>query len=406
MDGARPEGRIGVAARVLAPARIAWLRWRWRKRRKEGRSIRVGVSDPAAFLSALDRRGVRCAVMRWWDEVPAPPFAEPPRGDVDVLVDDDGARAASVEAALRPGPCKVEFRSVTGEFGSLAGWPYLPPAFADEVLSRRVAHPRGFPVPAPEDRLPLVMFHLCYHKAEASGIPVGDGSPPPATPPKSDYAAKLRALAAAEGEALPEPLTLRSVQEELVRRGWDMQLDLLARWPLRTPWIETLLAEAKRVREREAAAMPRVTVFLLREDIPASWREAAAGMIARDFDVIEQGALDAAQRARCLRHLRGGNWFDRRGRAMAGPFAYAVCAVRDGTGDDRRRTALLLGTKRALRREIEEKLRAEGVRVRHVLHGADDPFEAQHMIDVIFGADADAARKRFGAAAEVPRRRR
>jgi hypothetical protein len=115
-----------------------------------------------------------------------------------------------------PGRATVEFRSVTGRMGAYGGMPYYPPAFAEEVLAKRVRHPRGYPIPAPEHRLPLVLFHLCYHKAEASGIPTGVDLPTGVG--KYDYAAKLRAVARAEGAALPEPLTLARC-DELRARG-------------------------------------------------------------------------------------------------------------------------------------------------------------------------------------------
>ncbi len=389
---------ISAMASILAPVRVAYFLYRWRQRRKAGRSIRVRVASAVEYLKALDRAGVKYAVLRWWDEVPdnsADCLAF--KGDVDVLVEDHAHVAAARAAATMPGKVAIEFRSVTGEMGSYAGWPYLPPAFAAEILERRMLSPHGFHIPAPEHRLAVVLFHLCYHKAEGSGIAPGcilSGTKSGKTP-KSDYAMKLRKLAAAEGESLPEPLTLTAIHNDLTRRGFDMQLDLLVRWPQQSPWIKHLTAVARAKYVADAAELPGIAVFFLRTDLgSARWPDVVA-RLAESFDVIEQGILNDAQRLRCRRHLRGGNWYERRGRSLADPAYYIICFDRDAAADLKRATERLLGVKRRLREQIRKETAAAGSPCRHAIHSADDPEEAQHMIDVLFGENVQAARSRL-----------
>jgi hypothetical protein len=399
----RPNGPmpVSIITTMFAPVRMAYLLYRWRQRRKAGRSIVVRVATPVTYFKALDEAGVKYAVMRWWDEIPLTPEACASfKGDVDVLVEDHAHVPAARAAARMPGNVRVEFRSVTGEMGSYAGWPYLTPAFAAEVLEQRVLHARGFHVPAPKHRLAFVLFHLCYHKAEASGIPPGcelSGSKP-GKPPKSDYAAKLRAFAAAEGETLPEPLTLTSIHNDLARRGYDMQLDLLVRWPLESPWIKHLIAEARSKYAADAAKLPGVAVFFLRSDLDPARRPGAVAHFTESFEVIEHGVLDEAQRLRCRRHLRGGNWYDHRGRSLAEPAYYIICLDRAAAADPKLATERLLREKRRLREQIRAEAAAANVRCRHAIHSADDFEEAQHSIDVLFGEDAPAARARFAEA--------
>ncbi|MCW5553375.1 MAG: hypothetical protein KIS67_14590 [Verrucomicrobiae bacterium] len=389
---------MNIITSILAPVRTAYLLYRWRQRRKAGRSIRVRVAAPVDFFQALDRIGVKYAVMRWWDEVPESPVACATfKGDVDVLVEDHAHVAAARAAAEMHGQVAIEFRSVTGEMGSYAGWPYLPPAFAAEILDKRVRHPRGFFIPAPEHRLAVVMFHLCYHKAEGSGIPTGcellDANP--GQPPKSDYAARLRALAVAEAETLPDPLTLTSIHNRLARRGFDMQLDLLVRWPLQSPWIKHLTSLAKADYAVNAAKLRGIAVFFLRSDLArAQWPRAVAHF-AESFEVVEHGALDEAQRLRCRRHLRGGNWFDHRGCSLAEPVYYIICLDRTAFVDPKQATERLLREKRRLREQIRADATAANIRCRHAIHSADDAEEAQHSIDVLFGEEAESARARF-----------
>ena len=383
---------------IFAPVRVAYFLYRWRQRRKAGRSIRVRVASPVDFLKALDRAGVKYAVLRWWDEVPEDSAACAAfTGDVDVLVEDHAHFAAARVAARMPGKVAIEFRSVTGEMGSYAGWPYLPPAFAAEILERRVLYPRGFHVPAPEHRMAVVLFHLCYHKAEGSGIAPGCDLPKTKhhKPLKSDYSAKLRALAAAERESLPDPLTLTAIHHDLTRRGFDMQLDLLVRWPQQSPWIKHLTAVARANYAADAAKIPGIAVFFLRSDLGPARRPGVVARLAESFDVIEQGILDDAQRLRCRRHLRGGNWYEHRGRSLADPAYYIICHDHDATADPKRATERLLRVKRRLREQIREETAAAGAPCRHAIHSADDPEEAQHMIDVLFGSDLPAARARL-----------
>ncbi len=390
---------------MFAPVRTAYLLYRWRQRRKAGRSIRVHVASPADYLKALDRADVKYAVLRWWDEVPLT-SAECAtfKGDVDVLVEDHAHVPAARAASQMPGKVAIEFRSVTGEMGSYAGWPYLTPAFAAEILEQRARHARGFFIPGKQHRLAAVMFHLCYHKAEGSGIPPGCDlvGPKSDKPPKSDYAAKLRALAAAEGEKLPEPLTLAAIHEELARRGFDMQLDLLVRWPLDTPWIKHLIVQARAKYAADAAKLPGIAVFFLRSDLDAAQRPRAVAHFAESFEVLEHGVLDQAQRLRCRRHLRGGNWFDNRGRNVAEPVYYIICLDRAAAADPKLATERLLREKRRLRAQIRAEAAAANVRCRHAIHSADDFEEAQHSIDVLFGEAAPAARARFAEAVARP----
>lgn len=379
---------------------MAYRLYRWRQRRKAGRSLRVRVASPVDYLKALDKAGVKYAVLRWWDEIPEGKAACATfRRDVEVLVEDHAHIPAARLAANMPGKIAIEFLSVTGEMGSYAGWPYLTPAFAAEILEERVLYHRGFQVPAKEHRLAVVLFHLCYHKAEGSGIPPGCELPDALTDQhvKSDYASKLRALAAAEGETLPEPLTLLAMHNELERRGYDMQFDLLVRWPLgtRSPWIRHLIEIARAKYAADAARLPGITLFFLRADLdPGQWPRAVAHF-AESFQVLEHGPLNDAQRIRCRRHLRGGNWCDHRGRSQADPVYYIICYDRAAPADPKQATERLLLEKRRLREQIRAEAAAANVRCRHAIHSADDAEEAQHSIDVLFGDDAEAARARL-----------
>jgi hypothetical protein len=388
---------------LLRRVQAAWLRYRWRARRKTGRSARVRVADPARYLAALDDAGGRNVVMRFFDEVPEPHEAQGYEGDVDVLVDDGAEHAASLLAAEMAGPVRVEFRGVSGKLGLFHGMPYLPPVLAEEVLAARVRHERGFPVPALEHRLPLLMFHVCYHKAEGSGLKTGVGLPTGRC--ERDYAENLRACARETGGRLPEPITLQALHEELERTGWDMQLDLLVRWPRQTPWIQSLIARGRERLDALAKLCPELIVFVLRDDLEPDLRALAVERLRGWFDVLEEGALDEAQRLRCLRHLRGGAWIGHHGRELIGPAWYVVCHDRtpQPVTDEKYRAAQphVTNSRVRLKFELRMKLRraakASGRRLRYALHSSDNVHEALHFLEVIYGDGVEEKLRGFAA---------
>lgn len=386
---------------VLDPLRTLYLRHRIRKRRSAGRSVRLRVDDVAALFAEFERRGVRYLVMRWFDEVPLTPEARSAFvGDVDVLVADEDEAEIARSGARHRGPLAVELRSVHGRVGAYAGMPYYPPTFADEMLATRVRHPRGFYVPAPKLHVASLLFHLCYQKAEESGIPTGV-SGVPAGKGKRDYAALLTGVFATVGERLPEPLTLLALHEYLVARGRDMSFDLLVRWPRDTGWIRHLRSESRKRLAAQAARLPDVMVLILREDMDPALHEPLLAVIRKRYRLIEYAELAGAARERVQRHVRGGNWHVKPGAPPAGPTHYILCSVgaervaaetHDLGGAPSPNDSRIAQEKRALRARVRRLADEARSPARHALHGSDDALEAQHMLDAIFGGAAEAKR--------------
>lgn len=377
------------------PVRAAYLRYRMSRRRADGRSFRVRVGDVGHFFHELELEDVPYAVMRWSEEVPLTPEERGGfRGDVDVLVEDEHDGAIARIAARHPGEIAVELRSARGRLGSYAGMPYYPPTLATEMLAGRRRSPRGFFEPGPRERLPSLLFHLCYHKAEDSGIPTGCDDVPTGQG-KRDYAQQLRAFAARTGERLPEPLTLAGIHEALEGRGWSMQLDLLARWPRQSPWIRHLKKAARARYEAAAAALPDVTVLILREDLPVALHGSMFRLLGAHLEILESGPLTAQQVQRVRRSLRGGNWSARNDGPPAGPTHYVVCRIPPGMRSSDPETPAHVTVKRVLREDLRALASHEGLECRHAVHGADTAREAQHMIEVVFGEDAATKRSEF-----------
>ncbi len=359
----------------IRPLRAALYLHRWRKLRKDGHAIEVRIADPALFLRRLESAGVPALVLREREMV--------------VLTNDECAATVARLAAGMRGDALVTFFSVVGEMGNFGKLPYYPPAFAAAMLAARVPHELGFTIAAPLHRVPMQLFHVCYQLAEESGLPTGVDLPTGNA--QRDYAAWLREIALAEGVELPEPLTLASIHQELGRLGWDMQLDLLARWPRQSPWITHLLDSERARYAAIGTDLPYVIVFVFRADVSDEMRALAYAKLAKWFDVLEDGPLDAAQRLRCERHLRGGNWFGRRGREVRGPTHYVIC--NDPTPEPvtdpvlRRKQPHMTNERVGLKYKLRDQLRKADPNCHHVVHTSDNPFETMHFLEVIFGGE-------------------
>ena len=52
------------------------FRWRWKRTRRKGRTLRLRLGHVRDFLAALNEADISYVVLRWFDEVPLTPEAE------------------------------------------------------------------------------------------------------------------------------------------------------------------------------------------------------------------------------------------------------------------------------------------------------------------------------------------
>lgn len=140
------------------------------------RYLRRGLSVDE-FLGRLTEAGVRYAVLRWFETLPAVERDN----DIDLLVaDEDLALAESMLTPYRPFRLtqKVDLYSVSGHGRTaFGGVPYFPKELATRLLDRAVLLQGRYRVPSPRDHLDSLIFHAVHHKGEASGLPT-DGAAP------------------------------------------------------------------------------------------------------------------------------------------------------------------------------------------------------------------------------------
>jgi hypothetical protein len=113
-----------------------------------------------AFLISLQRRAIKHAVLRWFEDLPA----VEPGEDIDILVaDEDAPRLLTLVEASGTGQ-PLDVYSVSGTHNlRFRRAPYFPPAKARELLSRRVKGP-VCDHPCPEDHWASLAYHAVWHK--------------------------------------------------------------------------------------------------------------------------------------------------------------------------------------------------------------------------------------------------
>lgn len=396
----------------------------WRRRARKKHTARLRLTDVPGFLERLEQQGIPSVVLRWPEEVPRTPFEETGfTGDVDMLIDGRGLKQAIEIAAGQPGPVKCDLYTSTGHRGTTyRKMPYYPPVLAERILADRQPHEAGVPVPGARTQFPSLAFHLVYHKGLQSGIASGchlESCPHPTR----DYPALLAQLASRFGVECEQPITLASMHRWLKTQGWDMPVDLLARWPKQTAWHEWLWEQEVASLRTWAERLPQLLVFLVRDDaVRLGLAKDIYEMLREKFSVLVIETLTETQSATVMARVRGGNWIEHGKTTLVPPRVAVVCydhqplAVDSAKVTSRERSSYPLVENANVfhKHEIRERLnrgRRSGEPRIHGLHGSDTACEAQHMLEAVFGPRSDSMNADFlaqvnGHAIDLPGQRR
>jgi hypothetical protein len=267
------------------------------------RHLRAGFSLEE-FFDQLNHRGVRYAVLRWFETLPD----VDPGEDIDILVaDEDLPELRSFLGSHRVAPARQKFDvySVTGLPGSdYHGIPYLSPALARRLLERSVLLRGRYRVPCPEDHFASLAYHAVYHKGERSGLPETDESGAPAgVVPEHDYSAILADLAGRI--SLSVPVTLTGLDAHLAATGLRPPLDTLEKLGESNPWLRRRVDEEFGPAD---AGLPGLSVFVVREGAAALLDRVRTELLREGWEPLETVRLDHDAAARVSARVRGGNW--------------------------------------------------------------------------------------------------
>ena len=257
----------------------------------------------AGFFRALEARGVRYAVLRWFEALPD----IAPREDLDLLVADEDVPRVEELLGEGPGVVPVDLYSASGLPGTAyRGMACYPPALAEQILAEAVVPRAPYRVPSPPHHFLSLAYHVAYHKGEASGLPHDVAGIPAERAPDHDYAGTLAALAQRQGRDVA--IRLEALDLHLAGAGWRPPLDTLARLARRNAWLAARVAALSA--ERSAQAPPGLGVFLVRR---RALEQGVAGEIEAllaeaGFEVLRRVPLAPEASARVAGGARGGNW--------------------------------------------------------------------------------------------------
>jgi hypothetical protein len=190
------------------------------------------------FFQELRDRGVRYAVLRWFEQLPH----VDPGEDIDMLFEDaDLARVEDLFDRSEGVPCDVY--SAGGSPGSTyRGMPYFPPAAARSLLARTTELGGLYRVPCPEDHFLSLAYHAVYQKGLRSGLPTSLPGMTPATDPEHVYARVLADLAQAIGVSVG--IDMESLDACLGEHGWHPAPAMLEELAARNAWLAAQSARA------------------------------------------------------------------------------------------------------------------------------------------------------------------
>ena len=256
--------------------------------------------DRKSFTDELERRGVRYAVLRWFERFPEWPAGE----DMDILIDPSDVAKTSDLFQLRPNGIPVDLFTTDGSKNlSYAGVSYLPQAFAARLLMRVNVGRAGCRVPCAEDHFFSLAYHAVYHKCEISGLPSRSGYFAQ-VPGEHDYQQILRSLA--EKIGVKTALTIEDLHELMQARGIAPGFDTLRKLAARMPNLMCLLpAEACDRRGGELVAIV-LRDWAIERGFPAPFKGEIEARLK--FEILAEIPIDSAARTRALTEMRGADW--------------------------------------------------------------------------------------------------
>lgn len=373
---------------------------RRRKSKKRGGKFKLKIGRVADFFRELDRLKIEYVVLRWFEEVPLTPEDEKTTTkDIDILFRDSDLKKVMRIGARFPGNVLAEFYSVSGKRGTSArGYPYYPPALAEQIITHREQYRNHFYIPSPREHFQSLCYHLVYHKGYDSGLPINSSEPLRATSSR-DYQSLLSEFSGEIDLKLEQTITLESLYRHLVATHWTMPYDLKLRWRFcQKEWLEHLCRLEEESDFTYADKLPGLIVFLIREDGSSSPEILATTVrkIEERFEVTHTIHLNEEQKKRVLHNVRGGNWLEYRDKIPVPPTIALICfdpspelLTKDHPSFKKYPliTNLNVLVKNKIRSQINEKFPLNK-KIRTVLHSSDNTMEAHHHLFYVLGREA------------------
>jgi hypothetical protein len=332
------------------------------------------------FFETLNRKKVRYVILRWFEDLPD----WPPNEDMDLLIHDDDLGKIGDLFVRYPRAIPCDVYSVTA-ISAWNGLPYYPPNIANLILCERILWKNLYYIPSREHYFLSLIFHVVFHKADKSGLPISKDTENPMVVSEHPYTETLTKLA--EQIGIPFQPNLQDMYVLLKDRGWTPTIGTFRKLAERSKWLSSLLAE--KTCDTHDGELILLTV---REwAIHNNWMDFIMDWLKKHdmFEVIKVKQLDERQQELASKRIRGGTW-GRGPYPVSGgrPSVFIVVYDHNPTPvpeDKKKKFPFIKNGNFFLKDEIRYEINKHLLRTRWVncVHSSDDEIEAWEDLESI-----------------------
>lgn len=279
----------------------------------------ISVDD---FFKLLNREQIKYIILRWFDKFPKVRKAEA----IDLLVHDDDLVKINKHLSHH---CKNN--SIACNIYSISGitesnyneLPHYPSHCAQEMLNERILFNNKYFVPNPKHYLLSMAYHVVYHNAENSGLPLGVRDEDSELVHNNKYTKALRTLINQFG--INVKLSWVDLQKFLDKNNWTPELLVLKRLSEKSKWLKNLYY----LKLHDQQNTGEIMAFIIREwahennltDWIIKWLE------NHGLHILNIYELDKDRKKKAKRNLRGGDWGYAKWREYGGSGKPAVLVI-------------------------------------------------------------------------------
>lgn len=256
------------------------------------------------FFECLNNRDIEYVILRWFEDLPEWPEGE----DIDILIKDEDIDKILDLFSKSPEGIPMDTYTLKGSRGCSFGpaGPYYPPSLGEKILQNKTLFKNKFYVPNPRYHFLSLIYHITYHKAEKSGIPIGETRGARYLERDHNYIEILNSFQ--QRDELGDNINLTELHNYLKTNNFNPRLDTLRKLYI-IDHSEFLLEIANN--EKDKGIEPHdLIVFIVREwAFKNDMVQLIIDNIAdNNLDIISYYYLKNKDKKRVAKHIRGGNW--------------------------------------------------------------------------------------------------
>lgn len=337
------------------------------------------------FFTKLNQADIKYVVLRWFENLPIALIEE----DIDFLVSTKDIKAVENILGSGPGIHPIDLYSTDGVEGTdFLKMPYYPPKKAREILDNSVLFEGLYRIPNELYQFYSLVFHALYHKGFKSGLKKEGKARGSTTEHDHNYHSSLSRLLPLLN--LRVELVLEELDDLMSKVGWRPPIDNLAKLSTQNIWLkERIESELQNSR-----CVKGLSCFAIRDSSKHLKSEIISSLEKAGFEILKTKNLSNDEISKCSEQIRGGNWNISSESAQFDPPSVAIAALSLLPVNPSSRVLMKyphLADERILVKDFLRHKFGYLLPCGHknlVIHSADNPVEANHYIEIFFGAES------------------